>query len=79
MTKFKLLLLILASCTLMFIGWIVLGCYYWVQEQRIIALICCLLAFVSALGQIAALAFALRERAAQKIYQALSSKDVKHE
>lgn len=79
MTKFKLLLLILASCTFMFIGWIILGCYYWVQNQRNIALMCCLLAFVSALGQFAALAFTLRERAAQQIYRALSSKDVKHE
>ena len=79
MTKLKLLLLILASCTFMFIGWVVLGCYYWVHQQHTITIICCLRAFVCALGQFAALAFTLRERACQQMYQTLSSNDINHE
>lgn len=66
MTRLKLLLLLVASCSVMFIGLVLLGSYYWVQHARFIALPCFLVAFICALGQIGALAVFLRERALQQ-------------
>lgn len=68
MTRIKLLLLLVASFSVMFIGLITLGAYYWAHNQKSTALICCLLGFVSALGQFFSLALLLREHATRVQY-----------
>lgn len=65
MRRTKLFLLILASCTVLFVALLILGCLYWREEKSIIATICFILAFFSVLGQITALALTLRERQRQ--------------
>ncbi len=62
MTRLRLLLLILVSCTVMFIGWLILACLYWTESKRAIAYIGFIIAFISVLGQITTLAIILRER-----------------
>lgn len=63
MNRLKLLLLLVASFSIMFMGLMVLGSYYWLQQAQGVAVLCFLAAFVCALGQIGALAVFLRERA----------------
>ncbi|MCO6504009.1 MAG: hypothetical protein J6568_01145 [Snodgrassella sp.] len=75
MTRFKLLLLILGSCTVMFIGWLILASLNWLENKRFIAYICFILAFISVLGQITALAFTLRERLRQHASSTLANPD----
>ncbi|MDF7676432.1 hypothetical protein PT286_06750 [Neisseriaceae bacterium ESL0693] len=61
MTSFKLLLVALAACSVLFISWLLLGSYFWVQNKSGMAVICFLLAFISVLGQFATLALTLRQ------------------
>ena len=65
MRRTKLFLLILASCTVLFVALLILGCLYWLEKKSIIATVCFILAFFSVLGQITALALTLRERQRQ--------------
>ena len=62
MTRSQLFLLLLISLTVMFIGLLTLGAYYWSLNHMAVAVICLVLGFISALGQFAALALFLRER-----------------
>lgn len=63
MTKSQLYLLLIASFSLLFIGLMGLGSYFWAQHNRGVALAFFLFAFASVFGQMGALALYLRQRA----------------
>ncbi|WP_037585219.1 NGO_0222 family membrane protein [Stenoxybacter acetivorans] len=65
MKKNQTFLLLIASFTLMFIGLVALGGYFWTQSQKGISLVCFLLSFAAVIGQMASLALFLRERSFQ--------------
>lgn len=76
MTRLKLLILALVAFSLLFIGWLLLGSYFWRIAWRGIAILCFLLAFISVLGQFVMLALTLKEHMRQRLANSSKSSQI---